>query len=956
MKLGGGGEQRKGGNKSSTSNLLCQLGTFADTPLELAMLMGQSGDQGSSSQFAAPSIRSISGHSVVSGQQSSDPLADDPLEPASGLGLGINASSSSRSLASDGMAPTPKVIVPAISVRSEYPSIARSRKGGKQVVTAMVTVQVPPAGTRAMYPARQRTAGLSSPDMSSPQLPPSPMSNASPLLEYPQSARSHKSASKASPVNQNTFSHVMVDLKNRVADFKTSGLDNLGPIRLFDLLQVRKADLFREFHVYLFQEALICISEEQRTGLRGMFSSASSIRSGHTGASLTTGRGVLKLKGRIYVKHIRRIIDSSRPSELSLTIVMTDDDMDSFILTFKERGSHETWKTNLNRLIEETRGKAELHSGVGTLSSSSKAAKMMGNGAPLPKSASSRNFTPTSSTSQGQSAVGMSSFGDLASPSTTHSFSTPATSGFSHQETAAGNLAFNQPLAPTHTPIDLVICMSLPQPSVAAGGNLPLKVRLMRQSLAFTLALMGPRDRISLVTCELGQSGIVRKTPFLNTTRFDSRRRLEAFVESLGTAKVGEDEFEVQVGPNEKQDVVTAVNIGLDVVLQRKTKNALTGMILLSDTCDVIKRAQMELVTARLDAANVPVHCLGYGKSHDPSPLWMLSNHTHGTYTFVKGWYDLRDTLAGVVGGLMSIALTNMKLHLNSAENDFRITKVSGTVQAIVSHDGKNVDIELRELRHGEVREILVEMELGNGNGSTGEGGEQQYSSGGSSEGETNNLSVPPGRSIRSASRQAPSFSTRGSGNANGLGLDMLSVNDSNALRDGVYEDGLIDEVPVTEVDCSFTDPAAGRSVARLAHPVLLTLALLPSSSPPSSSQPDPTIVRRRMELLTSDMVTRALLIASRKNFSHAARILRETKKIVETMSDGMRGNLHPSGHARSKREVQTMMAIEGLSNALGDVDMLLDGLEEHQELFERDHRNYAAQQVSFFHLNDCLS
>jgi hypothetical protein len=890
--------------------------------------MGQpSGDQGVNSKFAAPSIRSVSGHSIVSGQNTSDPLGDDPLESA----LGVNASNSSRSLANDAMPQPPKVVIPAISVRSEYPSIARSRKGGKQLVTAMVTVQVPSAGSRGLYPARHRPTGLNSPNMQSPQLPPSPMSNTSPSLEYPSSSRS---AIGVVPSTPNTFAHVVADLKNRVVDYKTSGLDTLGRLRLFDLLSVRKGDLVREFHVYLFQEALICISEEKRTGLRGMFSSASSIRSGDSGSSSATGRGILRLKGRIYVKHVHKILDSSRPNELSLTITMVDEDMDSFILTFKDRGSHETWKTNLNRSIEETKGIAPL-----TANSASKVAKMMGTGVPLPKSASSKTFTPTSSVShQGQSAAGMSSFGDLASPSTMHSFNTPATAGFSPQETAAGNLAFIQPLAPVHTPIDMVICLSLPSPSMAAGANLPLKVRLMRQSLAFTLALMGPKDRISLVACEMGQAGIVRKTPFLNTTRFESRRRLEAFVESIGSSKVGEDEFEVAVGPNERQDVVTAVNVALDVVLQRKSKNPLTGMILLSDTSDIIKRAQMELVTARLDAANVPVHCLGYGKSHDPSPLWMLSNHTHGTYTFVKEWYDLRDTLAGVVGGLMSIALTNMKLHLNSAENEFKITKVSGTVSAIVSHDGKHVDIELGELRHGETREILVEMELGNGNGSSGEGGDQQYSSG-SSEGD-NRLSVPNGRN---GSHQAPSFSTRGSGNANGLGLDMLSVNDSNAL----YEDALIDEVPATEVDCSFTDPSAGRSVARLAHPVLLTLALLPPNSPPSSTQPDPTLVRRRMELLTSDMITRALLIASRKNFSHAARILSETKKIVETMADGMRGNLHPSGHARSKREVQTMMAVEGLTNTLGDVDMLFDGLEEHKELFERDHRNYAAQQVS---------
>jgi hypothetical protein len=901
------------------------------------MLMGQNNNDGrpSNQDVPAPSIRSFSGRSTLSAHPT-DPHGDDPLESA----MGMNASNSSRSLATDGMSSTPKVLIPFITVKSEYSSIARSRKNGKQLLTAMVTVQVPSAGDRGKYSARSR-AGYSShlpteDMMHSPLLPPSPMSTTSPRLDYPQPRSASGATNPAA--TPDPFAHVLADLKNRVVNYKDSGLDQIGRLRLFDLLAVRKGALVREFHVYLYQDALVCIAEEKKSGFRNMFSSSTSTKSGDSGPA-SAGRGVMKLKGRIYVKHVQKILDTSVQGELSLTIKMVDESMDSFILTFRDRGSHETWKSNLNRLIEETKGQAPL-----TGNSAAKIARMMGNGVPLPKSATPKGYTPTSSTShQGQSAVGMSSFGDIGSPSTIHSFDTPATSGFSHNN-KDGYLAFAQPLAPVHTPIDLVICLSLPSPPGASGGNLPLKVRLMRQSLAFILALMGPRDRIALVACEMGQAGIVRKTPLLNTTRPDSRRRLEAFVESLGGPKIADDEFEVAVGPNERQDVVTAVNVGLDVVLQRKAKNALTGMILLSDTSDVIKRAQMELVTARLDAANVPVHCLGYGKSHDPSPLWMLSNHTHGTYTFVKEWYDLRDTLAGVVGGLMSIALTNMKLHLNAAENEFRITRVSGTVQAIVSQDGKDVDIELRELRHGETREILVEMELGNGNGSTGEG-EQQYSSG-TSEEEGSGLPVPGGHSIRSGSnRGAPSFSSRGTG-ANGLGLDMLSINESSA-REGGYEDGSIDEVPVTEVDCSYTDPAAGRSVARLAHPVLLTIALLSANSPPSSSQPDPGLVRRRMELLTSDMITRALLIASRKNFSHAARILRETKKIIETMSDGMRASLHSSGHARSKREVQVILAVEGLGNALGDVDMLLDGLEEHKELFERDHRNYAAQQVN---------
>ena len=69
-------------------------------------------------------------------------------------------------------------------------------------------------------------------------------------------------------------------------------------------------------------------------------------------------------------------------------------------------------------------------------------------------------------------------------------------------------------------------------------------------------------------------------------------------------------------------------------------------MVLVSDAADTTRRAQMDLVLARTEAANVPIHSFGYGRSHDPASLWLMSNHTSGTYTFVKDWYDLRDCLA----------------------------------------------------------------------------------------------------------------------------------------------------------------------------------------------------------------------------------------------------------------------------------------------------------------------
>ncbi|KAI1793420.1 hypothetical protein LXA43DRAFT_1092595 [Ganoderma leucocontextum] len=100
------------------------------------------------------------------------------------------------------------------------------------------------------------------------------------------------------------------------------------------------------------------------------------------------------------------------------------------------------------------------------------------------------------------------------------------------------------------------------------------------------------------------------------------------------------------------QEEKTDVNTDLDIVLQRKLRNSVTGFVLVSYSSETTRPAQMDLVLARrrAEAANVPIHSFGYDHSHDPVSLWLMSNHTSGTYTFVKDWYDLRDCQAGCIG------------------------------------------------------------------------------------------------------------------------------------------------------------------------------------------------------------------------------------------------------------------------------------------------------------------
>ena len=339
----------------------------------------------------------------------------------------------------------------------------------------------------------------------------------------------------------------------------------------------------------------------------------------------------------------------------------------------------------------------------------------------------------------------------------------------------------------------------------------------------------------------------------------------------------------------------------------------------------------MDLVLARAEAANVPIHSFGYGRSHDPASLWLISNHTSGTYTFVKDWYDLRDCLAGCIGGMMSIGLMNMKLHLKIVDgNRFRIRKISGGPLAILSSDGRDVDVEVGELRYGERKEMLVELELDN------------------SDVRESPLSPNGAHSPRSLNA-TDVFNQR-------MGLDALSIGDLPDLAEGMM-DRMIDEVPVFEVDGAFFDPNAAKHVSRLAHPVLLTVTLLPATGSrprtPASAGSDPVIVRRRMELLASDMITRMLVLVSRRNVPQAQKLMSETRRILHTVLQNVTATLPPptreGGPAtRNRKEILTMSAVRAMQSIMQDMQILSEALDEQADTFALDQRNFGAQQVSW--------
>lgn len=137
------------------------------------------------------------------------------------------------------------------------------------------------------------------------------------------------------------FNSITEDLQNRVLDWNGDPLSSLGPLQMYDLLLVRRDSLVREFSVYLFKEALICMVEDKKRSLgRLLLSSAGS------GPNL----GALRMKGRIYGRHIKKVTASSA-GEMTLTLDIEHEEINSFVLIFRQWSSLETWKTQIQSLM-----------------------------------------------------------------------------------------------------------------------------------------------------------------------------------------------------------------------------------------------------------------------------------------------------------------------------------------------------------------------------------------------------------------------------------------------------------------------------------------------------------------------------------------------------------------------------------------------------------------------------
>lgn len=384
-----------------------------------------------------------------------------------------------------------------------------------------------------------------------------------------------------------------------------------------------------------------------------------------------------------------------------------------------------------------------------------------------------------------------------------------------------------------HVPVDLVVVVPV-TPSMQG-----LKINVLRDALRFMVSSLGPRDRMGLVTFGLGSGaaalvGMTTKGWTGWTTAIHSLR------------PVGVKNF--------RADVVDGANVAIDLLMQRRAQSQLSHVMLISDS-STSDPDSVDFVVSRAEAAKISIHSFGLGLTHKPDTMVAMSTKTKASYTYVKDWLMLREALAGCLGSLQSISHQSVKVKLRIPEGSpAKFIKLSGALQATKRSTGREAEASLGDLRFGDKRDILVQLAI-----------QPDVSS-------PDSIPSDPWENMIS-------------------GLEALGPIEPEAVSRTVS----LEELPLIQADLTWRDIKCEGSMSQLPRPSLLAIPMLPAPSKKHALRlltppipPHPSIVQRRMELLTSDMLSRALGLVARGQNDRAQHLLSETRSILKGLGKGV--------------------------------------------------------------------
>ncbi|XP_074306533.1 E3 ubiquitin-protein ligase WAV3-like [Silene latifolia] len=220
-------------------------------------------------------------------------------------------------------------------------------------------------------------------------------------------------------------------------------------------------------------------------------------------------------------------------------------------------------------------------------------------------------------------------------------------------------------MANTRAPLDLVAVLD-----VSGSMGVDNKLTLVKQAVNFVIKNLGPKDRLSIITFS---NYSTRLTPLKRMTQAGQDDSLKA-VDSIRAGGY--------------TNIISGLQTAVKVLDQRREKNPVTSIILLSDGKEsenpdfmsCLSRLPISIRSNDVGLGHsptpIPVYTFGFGSDHDAKALHAISDVSGGTFSYIEAVEVIQDGFAQCLGGLLSVVAQEVEIQVHSGCPQVRIKSI----------------------------------------------------------------------------------------------------------------------------------------------------------------------------------------------------------------------------------------------------------------------------------------
>jgi Mg-chelatase subunit ChlD len=231
-------------------------------------------------------------------------------------------------------------------------------------------------------------------------------------------------------------------------------------------------------------------------------------------------------------------------------------------------------------------------------------------------------------------------------------------------------------------PMDIVCVLDV------SGSMTGTKIRLVQDAMRFVVEQADPADRVSIVTFNHMASRALRL------------RKMNAEGKNDATVSV------LQMVAGGGTSIAAGLDAALQVMEQRRHRNKVSAILLLTDGQDYSTRPQIPSLVARAQQVGASLYAFGFGADHDAQLLSEVAEQATTPFTFVEDEEHIREAFAGAVGGLSSVVAQKIELRVAC---HVPLTAVHTPFPVQHGSDG-TFTVTIPDMFAGERRDLVVEL------------------------------------------------------------------------------------------------------------------------------------------------------------------------------------------------------------------------------------------------------